>query len=82
MKYYVTSGDLEEIVVSNSPKEAALIAVQRKFNKTNENFALGVVTQISETGFMSSNDDDLYWTTSKILEELGLEDYFNEIDNV
>jgi len=53
----------------------------------------GLICKISETGFESENDQDLYMATASILDELGIEyetneesqelinDVENEIDN-
>lgn len=49
-KYYIQSGDIREVVVANSPNEAAQKAI-RKGVRNNKNAAVGMITSLSEKSF-------------------------------
>jgi len=72
-KYYVSSGEMEEVVSAPNKDEAARIAFERSTGKS-----LGVITQISEKSFAFPDEDDadpeaLFQTTLSLLEQLGIE---------
>lgn len=66
-KFYVSCGDLQEIVVKETPWDAAVAA----FEKLDEYHIekLSKVTLVSEHGFDSDADDDSWLVTLELLEE-------------
>ncbi len=76
-KYYVTSGSLEEIVVSEDPKEACLIAFKRHINNDEaDSSRFGYIVSVGESGFATISPEDMIFETWTILEALGIEDYY------
>lgn len=71
-KYYISTGGLEAIIVDDDPVDAMRRAL---WQNDQEDFPelWGVICKISETGFDSENDQDLYVATTPILDELGIE---------
>jgi len=58
------------LVNASSPKEAAKLALTQW---TEGGFAFGKILMVSETGFDSDNEEDLFFLTEALLEELGIE---------
>jgi hypothetical protein len=73
-KYYVSSGDLRVTCNADDQKEAALFAFSKIKDKKVEQ--LGKVTVVSEVGFDSDCDDDMYFVTSDLLDETNQTDDF------
>lgn len=68
-KYYVSSGDLNIICDSDTPDNAAIIAFNRM--KDSPVGQLGRLTLVSEHGFDSEFEDDIYYITCDLLNETG-----------
>lgn len=66
-KYYVTSGELKQIIDRPTPKKAAIDAF--KTLSLNPVKSLASIIIVSETGFNSNKDDDLVFSTIEILEQ-------------
>lgn len=68
-KYYVSSGELNVACDTENPDDAVLFAFNRlKDVPVNQ---LGRLTLVSEHGFDSDLDDDVYYITCDILNETG-----------
>lgn len=76
MKLYVSTGGHNLLVNASSPKEAAKLALTQW---TEGGFAFGKILMVSETGFDSDNEEDLFFPTEALLEELGIE--YRDTDN-
>jgi hypothetical protein len=75
-KYYVSSGELQRAIDRPKPKDAAVAA----FNTLKERPVklLGKLTMVSEHGFDSEADDDIYFCTVDLLDETDqLENYLH-----
>lgn len=74
-KYYVSSGNLKEIVTRDTALEAAVVAAQHAHNRAiaehTEMPALGIIMGVNEQGF-ENVDDDTWILTTTVLEEAGL----------
>ena len=91
-KYYVSSGDVNEIVMEDSPLDAASKVLTQN-NDLEEPKDLGLICKVSEKGFNIEDDyklchgDDVYIATDNILRECGipvdytLEDVVEELSN-
>jgi len=66
-KYYVISGDFKQIIDRPTPKKAAIDAFKMLENKPVS--SLSSIVMVSEAGFDSNSDDDLYFSTIEILEQ-------------
>jgi hypothetical protein len=72
-KFYVKSGNLQEIINTSTPESAAIIslkkyAVNSDFIKTMSKFII-----VNEKGFVENdqpNEDDFWWTTKTILKKM------------
>lgn len=69
MKAYIQSGNVQEVVVGDDPMSCAKIAFLRQA-ATEEGLSPGQITSLSETGFDSDNDDDLFLGSQRIIDEL------------
>jgi hypothetical protein len=76
-KYYVASGPekvgMEEIVVADSPMEAAIAAVERRNWEM-----LGIVMLISETGFVGDKEDDLWVLSTAVTDKADVEYHLDQ----
>lgn len=68
-KYYVESADVKEVVDAPFHKEAAIIALKRH-RHDDPTPMLGLIVAVKEGGFDADNDDDLFFSTRKLLDEL------------
>jgi hypothetical protein len=77
-KFYIKSGDLEEICNKKTPKDAAISA----FNTMKDKFIgkLAKLTVVSQNGFDENNDENVYFCTCNLLEETGQLNNFKSAD--
>lgn len=66
-KYYVSSGDVQEVVQADDPSQAVRIMVNRAIDREN---SLGLLSSVSEIGFNRYDNDSLFVSTVSILEEM------------
>lgn len=73
MKFYVSSGDVKEIVNASDFTEGAKKAVIKSIER-NKSIALGSLMAASQTGFFDdeghNDDNDMIILTEKIIDEL------------
>lgn len=73
-KYYISTGEFKCVLDRQNQKIAAVDAF-----KILNNADLGVITMVSEHGFESEADDNIYFHTINLLEESGqIENYINQ----
>lgn len=70
-KYYVSSGDLRIVIDRKDAEQASIDAFKAAINGDNPPQSFGTLTKISEAGFDSDLDDDLFALTTGILEKAG-----------
>ncbi len=74
-KYYVSSGDLQQTIDRDNPKTAAIDV----FMNMKNNPDLGKITLVSESGYDSENENDMYFCTLYLLDETNqLDAYLQE----
>ena len=71
-KYYVQSGQLKGIAAADTPREAAKRLIRQEV-KNCKNISLDQIVWISEKGFDSRTDGDVFMPILQLLEELGYE---------
>ena len=64
-KFYVTSGDLRVLLVSDSAQQAVIDTLRTNYDHP----ALSSFVKVSEMGFESVNDDDIMFSTELMLQE-------------
>lgn len=74
-KYYVSSGELRVAVDENTPHQAALTVFYNL--KNHPASSLGKITMVSELGFDSQADEDVYMLTLELLDETDQLDQFS-----
>ena len=72
-KYYISSGDFNQIIDRPDPETAVRDAFQLGGNLPD---CLGLVVLVSEHGFDSCEDEDVYYNTLNVLEDTGQLDNF------
>lgn len=75
MKFYLNSGNQQAVLNADSPKEAVLKFVESSV-ETDEDASFGLVISVSEKGhdmMEDGHDDDLYFATTNVFKELGIE---------
>lgn len=72
-KYYVSSGDLRIVIDRENADIASIDAFKLAINGDNPPQSFGTLTKISEAGFDSDLDDDLFSLTERIMEKAGFE---------
>ena len=65
--WYVRSGDLKAKVDAGTPEEAFKKAVERHKPKR-----LGLIVGFDQRGFDMGDDDSMYASTQRLLEDLGI----------
>jgi hypothetical protein len=79
-KYYVTSGELEELIISDDPRKACISAfkkfIERKNDNEDDKTRLGFITTVSESGFSTITSKDIIFETQAILEALGVAEHY------
>lgn len=78
-KYYVSSCDLKSVVSAPTPKEGVILAFKRDALKVEGQLSQIVV--VSEHGHESYRDEDLAYSTDKVLEWAGLTEHFEDINS-
>ena len=73
MKAYVQSGNVHQVVISDSPMECAKLAFLKQAS-TEIGLRPGQIVSISETGFDSDNDEDLFMLSETVMDHLILEE--------
>ncbi len=73
-KYYVSSCDLKSIVAAPTPKEGVIAAFKRDALKLEGK--LSEIVVVSEHGHESYRNEDLVFSTDKVLIWAGLADHF------
>lgn len=68
-KYYVSSGDFQQIIDRPDPETAVYDAF--KLLGDTSPARLGLITLVSEHGFDSCEDEDTYYGTIGVLEDTG-----------
>ena len=69
MKAYVESGNVREIVNGQDPLECVAIAFLRQATKE-DGLCPGEIYSVSETGFDSDNDNDVFGLSQPIIDRL------------
>jgi len=68
-KYYVSSGDFSQVIDRPDPTTAIYDAFRALKDISPE--CLGLLTLVSEHGFDSCEDEDIYFATLSVLEDTG-----------
>ena len=76
-KYYVTSGDIREVLIRGSSSDA-VIAVFQKAVLREPPVVLSHLVKVSEQGFESINEDDILFSTELMLKIAGIDGEFEE----
>ena len=70
-KFYVSSGDLEEVVDAPDRTAAIVLAMQKSLvNNKSDEFYYGVLIVVSEYGFGGCQPDDFYIDTKSFLDSI------------
>ena len=80
-KFYVTSGDLESVIMSETPRQAAEDALCEEMTADNPPDGLSGIIRVSERGLHHIYPDDIFFSTDDIIESSGLSDIFEEIED-
>lgn len=75
MKYYVSSGEFEEIVLADNPEQAVISFIKRLDEREDE-YCLGLIIQVSELGFGlkgKRHDNDIFFHTQKMMDQVSKE---------
>ena len=85
-KFYVTSGDMQQIVNADDASEAMRLAVLRTWGPFDQwpeaaetTPELAKIVGTSETGFGVINDNDLFKLTRRVLDEIAIDNGYEPV---
>lgn len=67
-KYYVSSGDLQCVLLEKTPRDAAKFLLKKSWLLSCYDF--GKVTQVSQKGFRTKCDTAMFFWTEELLKEV------------
>lgn len=71
-KYYVSSGSLNRVIGRDTHREAARDAIRDHIITGGRIDEYGDITEVSETGFSFKPDEGMFFSTEKLLTEIGV----------
>ena len=71
-KFYVSTGTMERVISRDSHREAAKDAILQDIIEGGRIDSYGDFTEVSETGFSFKPDEGIFFSTPRLLTEIGV----------